>query len=107
MRNRPKPAVAEKVPEHPIKAETEEEQQIREFYYWFYAARLYDAGNLYYTQAITCYENAIKSTESPEKKDNALWYLLKTKLKLSVDQTLSTIKEYASSWYDPETVINE
>ena len=73
-----------------------------EFYYWFYAARLYDAGNLYYTQAITCYENAIKSTESPEKKDNALWYLLKTKLKLSVDQTLSTIKEYASSWYDPE-----
>lgn len=31
VRNRPKPAVAEKVPEHPIKAETEEEQQIREF----------------------------------------------------------------------------
>ncbi len=72
------------------------------FYFWFYAARLYDGGNLYNTQACTCYENAIASTENPSKKDNALWYLIKTKLKISLDKTLASIHEYATSWNDSE-----
>ena len=73
-----------------------------EFYFWFYAARLYDAGNLYNTQACTCYENAIASTDEPSKKDNALWYLIKTKLKISLDKTLNSIDEYAHQWSDAE-----
>lgn len=73
-----------------------------EFYFWFYAARLYDAANLYYKQAITCYENAIAATDDSSKQDNALWYLLKTKLKLSLDQTLADIGKYAKAWHDPE-----
>ena len=73
-----------------------------EFYFWFYAARLYDAANLYYKQAITCYENAIAATDDGSKQDNALWYLLKTKLKLSLDQTLADIGKYAKTWHDPE-----
>ena len=73
-----------------------------EFYFWFYAARLYDGGNLYYKQAITCYENAIAATEDGSKQDNALWYLLKTKLKLSLDGTLADIGKYAQSLHDPE-----
>ena len=73
-----------------------------EFYFWFYAARLYDAGNLYNTQASKCYENAIASTDDPSKKDNALWYLIKTKLKISLDKTLNSIDEYAHQWSDPE-----
>ena len=73
-----------------------------EFYFWFYAARLYDGGNLYYSQASTCYENAIAATDDPSKKDNALWYLLKTKLKLSLDKTLDSIGDYARLWDDPE-----
>ena len=73
-----------------------------EFYFWFYAARLYDAANLYYKQAITCYEHAIAATDDGSKQDNALWYLLKTKLKLSLDQTLADIGKYAQSWHDPE-----
>ena len=73
-----------------------------EFYFWFYAARLYDGANLYYTQASTCYENAIAATDDPSKKDNALWYLMKTKLKLSLDKTLASIGDYARSWSDPE-----
>ena len=73
-----------------------------EFYFWFYAARLYDGANLYYTQASSCYENAIAAGDDPSKKDNALWYLLKTKLKLSLDKTLSSIGDYARTWDDPE-----
>ena len=72
------------------------------FYFWFYAARLYDGGNFYNTQACTCYENAIASTTEPSKKDNALWYLIKTKLKISLDKTLDSIDEYAHSWSDAE-----
>ena len=73
-----------------------------EFYFWFYAARLYDGGNLYNTQASKCYENAIASTDDPQKKDNALWYLIKTRLKISLDKTLDSIDEYAKVWNDPE-----
>ena len=73
-----------------------------EFYMWFYAARLYDGANLYSRQASTCYENAIAATDEPSKKDNALWYLMKTKLKLSLDQTLASIGDYARQWDDPE-----
>ena len=73
-----------------------------EFYFWFYAARLYDGGNLYNTQASKCYENAISSTDDPSKKDNALWYLIKTRLKISLDKTLDSIDEYAKVWNDPE-----
>ncbi len=73
-----------------------------EFYFWFYAGRLYDGANLYYKQAITCYENAIAATDDGSKQDNALWYLLKTKLKLSLDGTLADIGKYARSWHDPE-----
>lgn len=73
-----------------------------EFYFWFYAARLYDGANLYYKQAITCYENAIAATNDGSKQDNALWYLLKTRLKLSLDSTLADIGKYAKTWHDPE-----
>ena len=73
-----------------------------EFYMWFYAARLYDGANLYNRQACTCYENAIAATDDPSKKDNALWYLMKTKLKLSLDQTLEAAGDYARQWDDPE-----
>ena len=73
-----------------------------EFYFWFYAARLYDGGNLYNTQASKCYENAIAATDDPSKKDNALWYLIKTRLKISLDKTLDSIDEYAQVWNDPE-----
>lgn len=72
------------------------------FYFWFYAARLYDGGNFYNSQACTCYENAIAATDEPSKKDNALWYLIKTKLKISLDTTLDSIDLYARSWSDPE-----
>ena len=72
------------------------------FYFWFYAARLYDGGNLYNSQVCTCYENAIASTDDPAKKDNALWYLIKTKLKISLDKTLDSIDQYAQSWSDGE-----
>ena len=72
------------------------------FYFWFYAARLFDGGNFYNSQASSCYENAISSTDDPAKKDNALWYLIKTKLKISLDKTLDSIDQYAGSWSDPE-----
>jgi len=73
-----------------------------EFYFWFYAGRLYDGANFYFKQSIRCYENAINSTSEGGKKDNALWYLLRTRLKLSLDGTLADLGKYAKEWHDPE-----
>ena len=82
--------------------ETAAKENPMSFYFWFYAGRLYDGANLYYKQAITCYENAISATNEGSKQDNALWYLLRTRLKLSLDSTLEDMGKYARSWHDPE-----
>ncbi len=84
------------------------------FYFWFYAGRLYDKAGLYGKQAITCFENAISATQSAatqnqgtsssanQKKDNAIWYLLKAMMNQSVDNTTTSLGKYAAQWTDPE-----
>lgn len=71
-----------------------------EYYFWFYAGRLFDLAGLYYTQAIKSYEQAIAVADTDLKKDNALWYLLKTKTNLSFEDTISQIGDYAKMWTD-------
>ena len=72
------------------------------FYFWFYAGRLYDKAGLYGKQALTCFENAIKSTQDTSRKDNAIWYLLKALLNQSLDNTVNSVGKYAAQWTDPE-----
>lgn len=73
-----------------------------EFYWWFYAGRLYDKTEKNYNQAISCFEKAINSTDDKAKKDNALWYKLTTTQKLSLDAVITLIPDFAQQWSDPE-----
>lgn len=72
------------------------------FYFWFYAGRFYAKAGDYYTQSINCFENAIHSTNDSARKDNALWYLLQTKVNQSYTETISQLGHYAAQWSDPE-----
>lgn len=72
-----------------------------EFFFWFYAGRLYDKAGFYYKQTKLCFEGAMHSATSPSQEDNTLWYLLNSSLKTSVDSTISLIDEYSNNWHDP------
>lgn len=73
------------------------------FYFYFYAGRFYDKEEKsYYTQAISSYEDAIKKAGTDKQKDNALWYLLQTKINQSYSSTIKDLKKYAAMWSDPE-----
>ncbi|MCR4742275.1 MAG: lytic transglycosylase domain-containing protein [Treponema sp.] len=73
-----------------------------EFYFWFYAGRCFDNAFTYYKQASISFENAINCTDSPEQKDNALWYLLTTALTYSVNSIIESIGNYSKIWSNPE-----
>jgi len=77
-----------------------------EYYFWFYAGRLFDRAGLYYKQSITCFENAINccsgKADENHKKDNAIWYLLNTTLNASVDTTINKLSLYSQQWEDPK-----
>lgn len=73
-----------------------------EYYFWFYAGRLFDKATLYFTQSKNCFEKAMHAASSPEQKDNALWYLLSTSLNFSVDEIVNSIEEYSHEWSNPE-----
>lgn len=72
-----------------------------EYFFWFYAARYYGQAINYFTQTKKCYENAMACAPSPEQKDDALWYLLDSSLRISVDSILDSISNYSHQWSDP------
>lgn len=69
-----------------------------EFYFWFYAGRLYDKGGIYTKLTKRSFESAIETATTPDQKDNALWYLLNSSLTTSLDTIISSIGNYASQW---------
>ena len=73
-----------------------------EFYFWFYAGRFYEKAGVYYRQTRQCFEAAMSSANTPEQKDNALWYLLNTSLNFSMDFIIESIGEYSREWTDSE-----
>lgn len=73
-----------------------------EFYFWFYAGRLFSKANLYSTQAIKSFEKAIECAKTGELKDNALWYLLNVSMNKSFDSITTTIAQYAPQFTNPE-----
>lgn len=76
-----------------------------EFYFWFYAGRLFDRAGLYYKQSVSCFENAIRCAAQSEnetlQKDNAIWYLLNASLNISIDSTINKLVTYSQQWSDP------
>ena len=72
-----------------------------EFYFWFYAGRLFDKGSLYNTKTKNSFENAINCTDSVQLKDNAIWYLLNTSFTSDINLVLPLLQEYAALWNDP------
>ena len=72
------------------------------FYFWFYAGRYYEKAGMYYRQTRKCFEAAMAEAETPDKKDNALWYLLNTSLNFSMDSIIESIGEYSHEWNDCE-----
>ena len=72
-----------------------------EFYFWFYAGRLFDKASLYSTKSRISFENAIKCAETDLLKDNAIWYLLNTSLGSSINSISALLKEYAPQWTNP------
>lgn len=73
-----------------------------EFYFLFYAGRLFDKGELYRRKSEECYEKAIRSTEDATQIDNALWYLLTSKLSYGIDSIVENLDTYAAKWTDKE-----
>ncbi len=73
-----------------------------EFYFWFYAGRLFEKAGIYYQQTKQSFETAILTANDKSQKDNALWYLLNTSLNFSVDFIISSIGSYAREWSDAE-----
>ena len=73
-----------------------------EFYFWFYAGRLFEKAGIYYQQTRNSFESAIRAANNESQKDNALWYLLSTSLNFSVDSIVSSIGAYSREWNDAE-----
>ena len=71
-----------------------------EYYFWFYAGRLFSKNSLYYNQSRKCFENAFACAEDSLQKDNALWYLFSESLSYSVDSILEGISLYSGQWTD-------
>lgn len=73
----------------------------KEFYCWFYAARMYDKVGSFSSKVAECYEKAINCTDILQKKDNALWYLLRARLKESPQICVDSVISYMTSLGDP------
>ena len=74
----------------------------KEFYFWFYAGRLFSKASDSYSKVAKCFEAAIQSAQSTEQKDNAIWYLLKSAQDFSLNTLLDSIQTHSKQWNDPE-----
>lgn len=73
----------------------------RLFYLNFYAGLLYDKSGKFPSKSEECLKDSIKSTADFKKQDNALWYLLRIKLKQSTDSGVNAVIENCKLWHAP------
>lgn len=73
-----------------------------EYYFWFYAARIYEKIPNYRTSTSNCYKNSIELAATELQKDNSMWYALNASLKNPADQLLFQIDDYSKKWSNPE-----
>lgn len=78
-------------------AETYKETNL-EYYFWFYAGRLFDKAGNYFTSAKNCFTQAMECANTENQKDDALWYLLEISKNFSVDSLITSIGEYSRQW---------
>jgi soluble lytic murein transglycosylase len=72
---------------------------------YFYSARLYDRAGRYQEKVVQRFKSALDCTQDKSRFDNALWYLLNMQLRMSTDDIIVTLKNYAHrisncSWFD-------
>lgn len=72
-----------------------------EFYWWFYAGRMYDKAKNYTSKVTRSFKKAIECTDNSQKKDNARWYLLRAGLKESVQKSVEDVKNNLTDFADP------
>ncbi|WP_027728245.1 flagellar assembly lytic transglycosylase [Treponema sp. C6A8] len=72
-----------------------------EYYFWFYAGRLFEKTHRYKTLEKNCFLSAVQSARSAAQKDNALWYLLNSDFQNFTNETISSINKYCREWSDP------
>ena len=70
------------------------------FYAQFYSGRLYDKAENYCTQACNRFLSAMNNADTDLKYDNALWYFLNTKLKISAEEAIDATEKYSAKWHD-------
>ncbi|MBQ9537870.1 MAG: lytic transglycosylase domain-containing protein [Treponema sp.] len=78
-----------------------------QFYFYFYAARLYDRAKGKYDSASECYKAALATAKDKDGKadeklyDNALWYYLQSAMELSPEAAVKALERYRDKWHDP------
>lgn len=73
---------------------------------WFYAGRLYDRVESSYAASSTRFINAMDNAQTGEQYDDALWYLLSSSLRASIDVTINLLEKYFIKIYDPSNFDN-
>lgn len=78
-----------------------------QFYFYFYAARLYDRVAGKKDSAGECYKAALATAKDKSGKtdgklyDNALWYYLLSALDVSPEASVKALERYRDKWHDP------
>lgn len=78
-----------------------------QFYFYFYAARLYDRAKGKHDKAWECYKAALATAKDSSGKadgslyDNALWYYLLSSLEISPEAAVKVLERYRDKWHDP------
>ncbi len=78
-----------------------------QFYFYFYAARLYDRASGKNEKAGECYKAALATAKDRTGKndeklyDNALWYYLLSSLEASPEAAVKSVEKYRDKWHDP------
>lgn len=78
-----------------------------QFYFYFYAARLYDRAKGRQDKAGECYKAALATAKDASGKpdgklyDNALWYYLMSALDVSPEAAVKVLERYRDKWHDP------
>jgi len=68
---------------------------------YFYAARIYDKDMKYPDKASADYLKAMEHAVDDASYDNALWYFLNSKLKVSIQDAIQAVNTYGSTIRDP------
>lgn len=84
-----------------IAAEEYGEKSEEAFMCNFYSGRLYEKSKTFIPVAVDMFEKAVKSSTNEKHFDNALWYYLSVKRKMSTRQCIDALLEYAPQWHDP------